>query len=89
MSIAKSLFIGKKSRSDGILLTGGFNLRLRNALHSPPSPAGTTLWRVKVSSLRDLEGGLFSLLRLSQMLFIHELHEFTRILYFENQQDRK
>ena len=29
------------------------------------------------------------MLRLSQMLFIHELHEFTRILYSENQQDEK
>jgi len=34
MSIAKSLLIGKKSRSDGTLLTGGFNLR--NRLNKPP-----------------------------------------------------
>jgi len=42
-----------KSRSDGILLTVGFNLRTKNAVHSPKSPVGTTQWRNKVSSLRD------------------------------------
>ena len=52
-----------KSRSDGTLLTVGFNLRTRNALRSPQSPAGTTLWRDKVSSLRDFEGSIFRLIR--------------------------
>ena len=42
-----------KSRSDGILLTVGFNLRTRGALRSPRSPAGTAQWSVKMSSLRD------------------------------------
>ena len=42
-----------KSHSDGILLTVDFNLRTKNAVHSPKSPAGTTQWRNKVSSLRD------------------------------------
>ena len=42
-----------KSHRDGILLTVGFNLRTRNTLHSLQSPAGTTLWKDKVPSLRD------------------------------------
>ena len=42
---------GEKSRRDGILLTVGFNLRTRNDIHSPQSPAGTTQWIVKMSSL--------------------------------------
>ena len=41
MSTAKSQIIGsKKSRSDDTLLTVDFNLRPRNALHSPQSPIG-------------------------------------------------
>ena len=40
----------KKSRSDVTLLTVDFNLRTRNALRSPKSPAGTTLRRDNVSS---------------------------------------
>ena len=42
-----------KSRSDGTLLTVGFNLRTKNAVHSPKSPAGTILYFSIVSSLRD------------------------------------
>jgi hypothetical protein len=46
-----------KSRSDDTLLTVGFNLRLLNSVCAPQSPAGTTLRRNKVSSLRDLTKG--------------------------------
>ena len=42
-----------KSRRDGILLTVDFNLRTGNAAHNSQSPAGTTQWEDKVSSLRD------------------------------------
>jgi len=53
-----------KSRRDGILLTVGFNLRrTRSTLHSPLSPAGTTLWRDKVSSLQDFRNILSCPLR--------------------------
>ena len=43
-----------KSRSDGILLTVGFNLRTRSALLSPQSPAGTALRRNNMPTLQDL-----------------------------------
>jgi len=53
-----------KSRSDGTLLTVDFNLRTRDATHSPQSPAGTALWRGDfVSSLRDFGVRKFSMLR--------------------------
>ena len=47
-----------KSRSDGPefnsgSLTVGFNLRTRDTIHSPQSPAGTAQCSVKMSSLRD------------------------------------
>ena len=54
---------GEKSRRDGILLTVGFNLRTRIALRSHTSPAGTTQWRDKVSSLRDFDSNLYCLIR--------------------------
>jgi hypothetical protein len=44
----------EKSRRDGTLLTVDFNLRTRSASCSSQSPAGTTLRRDKMSSLRDL-----------------------------------
>ena len=44
----------EKSRRDGIFLTVDFNLRARNAMLSFQSPAGTTQWKDKISSLRDL-----------------------------------
>jgi hypothetical protein len=48
-----------KSRRDDILLTVGFNLRRTSDLaYSPQSPAGTTQWIDKVSSLRDLLSAL-------------------------------
>ena len=55
--------IREKSRSDDTLLTVGFNLRTRDAIHSPQSPAGTTQWRNKVSSLRDFGRIVSSLIR--------------------------
>ena len=60
--------LNEKSRRDGILLTVGFNLRAKNAVEtrraaSLPSPAGTTLWIDKVSSLRDFGSRLTRLLR--------------------------
>ena len=50
---------GEKSRRDGPefnsgLLTVGFNLRTRSAVYSLKSPAGTTFYLSKMSSLRDL-----------------------------------
>jgi hypothetical protein len=43
----------KKSCNDDTLLTVDFNLRAESMLHTLQSPAGTTLWSYKVSSLRD------------------------------------
>jgi len=43
-----------KSRSDDTLLTEDFNLRKLNDVHAPQSPARTTQWIDKVSSLQDL-----------------------------------
>ena len=60
----------EKSRRDGIILTVDFNLRTGNAVEtwraaSLQSPEGRTLWRDKVSSLRDLlRRWLFSFRRL-------------------------
>jgi len=53
----------EKSRSDGILLTVGFNLRTRDAIHSPKSHAVTAQWRDNMSSLRDFGGKFFRLIR--------------------------
>ena len=49
----------EQSRRDGILLTVGFNLRTRYTGHSSHNPAGTTLRKDKVSSLRDLLSNSF------------------------------
>ena len=60
-----------KSRRDGTLLTVGFNLRIGNTLYALQSPAGTiqilsqpsTSRDRVVSSLRDLNDGLFCMFR--------------------------
>ena len=44
---------GEMSRRDNTLLTVDFNLRTKNTPRSLQSPAGTTQWEDKVSSLRD------------------------------------
>ena len=53
----------EQSRRDGIFLTVGFNLRTKSASYAPQSPAGTILCGYKVSSLRDLNNGLFRAFR--------------------------
>ena len=45
---------GEKSRRDDILLTVDFNLRKTSNVRAMQSPAGTTLCKCQVSSLRDL-----------------------------------
>ena len=52
----------EQSRRDGILLTVGFNLWMKKSSY-PQSPAGTILCGYKVSSLRDLDSGLFCAFR--------------------------
>ena len=76
----------RKSRRDGILLTVDFNLRSRNAASSLQSPAGTTLWINKVSSLRDLlRQWLFSFRRLkptvNQVLSLRDISPSIQHLY--------
>ena len=53
----------RKSRRDKILLTGGFNLRTRDTMHSLQVPQGRHFGEMIMSSLRDLETKLFLLLR--------------------------
>ena len=56
----------EQSSRDSTLLTVGFNLRTKNAPYSPQSPAGkaqSTNSEEFVSSLRDLDDGLFCTFR--------------------------
>ena len=53
----------EKSRSDDILLTGGFNHRTKDAGRSLQVPQGRHFEEMTVSSLRDFEGRSFRLIR--------------------------